>query len=184
MFGFGKSIKDPLADAKTAERWLPTFPANDRWRSTRPSWPSSARCTERDANRTPARLEAVFRLDRRSEALRRTLTAQYLEHGSRSSRVESQLWQALFDLTQGFLLCYQAFAREVERSRAKQPVACAAAGADRAPDHPPRPRRQESACIATSSGFRPSWADLHSLFQSRARRRSSGSRWRRWPTAH
>ena len=22
MFGFGKSIKDPLADAKTAERWL------------------------------------------------------------------------------------------------------------------------------------------------------------------
>ena len=29
MFGFGKTIKDPLVDAKTAERWLGLFPAND-----------------------------------------------------------------------------------------------------------------------------------------------------------
>ena len=29
MFGFGKSLKDPLADAKTVERWLATFPPND-----------------------------------------------------------------------------------------------------------------------------------------------------------
>ena len=43
------------------------------------------------------------------------LTAQYLEHGNRSTRVESQLWQALFDLTQGFLLCYQAFEREISQ---------------------------------------------------------------------
>src|SRR5262249_12480587 len=38
---------------------------------------------------------------------------QYLAQGTRSSRVETQLWQALFDLTQVFLQCYQAFAREL-----------------------------------------------------------------------
>jgi hypothetical protein len=37
MFGFGKSIKDPLADAKTTERWLSTFRRTIRWRRTRPS---------------------------------------------------------------------------------------------------------------------------------------------------
>ena len=29
MFRFGKAPKDPLADAKTAERWLASFPASD-----------------------------------------------------------------------------------------------------------------------------------------------------------
>ncbi len=29
MFGFGKTTKDPLADAKSAERWLASFPAGD-----------------------------------------------------------------------------------------------------------------------------------------------------------
>ena len=46
-------------------------------------------------------------------ASRQHVPAQYLDHGNRSTRVESQLWQALFDLAQGLLLCYQAFAREV-----------------------------------------------------------------------
>src|SRR5690348_8499233 len=113
MFGFGKSIKDPLADAKTAERWLSTFPANDPLAAHSAILTELGALSERTAHRAPARLEAVFRLDVQSEALRRTLTSQYHEHGIRSSRVESQLWQAMFDLTQGFLLCYQAFAREV-----------------------------------------------------------------------
>jgi len=29
MFRFGKAPKDPLADAKTAERWFASFPASD-----------------------------------------------------------------------------------------------------------------------------------------------------------
>ena len=29
MFGFGRSTKDPLADKKTVERWLASFPASD-----------------------------------------------------------------------------------------------------------------------------------------------------------
>jgi hypothetical protein len=58
-------------------------------------------------------LEAVFRADTLAQPLREALTAQYIEHASRSSRIEHQLWSALFDLTQAFLLAYQAFATDV-----------------------------------------------------------------------
>lgn len=115
MFRFGKSPKDPLADAKTAERWLASFPANDPLAVHSALLVELGALTERDARRAPARLEAVFYLDVQSEALRKSLTAQYLEHGNRSTRIESQLWQALFDLTQGFLRCYQAFEREISQ---------------------------------------------------------------------
>jgi hypothetical protein len=113
MFGFGKTIKDPLVDAKTAERWLGLFPVNDPLAMHGAVLAELGRLTERIAKRTPGRLEAVFFVDRSTDSLRKSLTAQYLEHGNRSTRVESQLWQALFDLTQTFLLCYQAFAREL-----------------------------------------------------------------------
>ena len=115
MFRFGKAPKDPLADAKTAERWLASFPASDPLAVHSALLVELGALTERDARRAPARLEAVFHLDVQTEALRKSLTAQYLEHGNRSTRVESQLWQALFDLTQGFLLCYQAFEREISQ---------------------------------------------------------------------
>jgi len=113
MFGFGKTTKDPLSDGKTVERWLAGFPANDPLALHGSMLGELGRATERDAKRTPVRLEAIFRADLHTEPLRKSLTAQYLEHGSRSTKVENQLWQALFDLTQGFLLCYQAFAQEV-----------------------------------------------------------------------
>src|SRR3989442_3858157 len=113
MFGFRKTIKEPLADAKTAQRWLASFPANDPLAIHGAVMVGLGRLTERDAKRTPARLEAVFCVDRFTDPLRKNLTAQYLEHSNRSTRVENQLWQALFDLTQGFLFCYQALAREV-----------------------------------------------------------------------
>jgi hypothetical protein len=113
MLGFGRSSRDPLVDAKSAERWLAGFSANDHMALHGAVLAELRRLTERDAKRTPARLEAVFQVDRRTNAVRETLTEQYLGQGNRSSRVENQLWQALFDLTQGFLLCYQAFAREI-----------------------------------------------------------------------
>ena len=113
MFRFGKKPKDHLADARGAERWLAAFSANDLFAMHAAVLAELGRLTERDAKRTPPRLEAVFLVDRKTSPVRETLTAQYLEHGNRSTRVEGQLWQALFDLTQGFLLCYQAFAREV-----------------------------------------------------------------------
>ncbi len=164
MFGFGKSIKDPLADAKTAERWLSTFPANDPLAAHSAILTELGALSERNAHRTPSRLEAVFRLDVQCEALRRTLSSQYHEHGSRSSRVESQLWQAMFDLTQGFLLCYQAFAREVSdhaqsnRWRALLPELIARQIVHHGLDAKIRLYRYEQWIPAR-------WSDLHSLFQ-------------------
>ena len=42
------------------------------------------------------------------------LVAQYIAHSTRSSKLEGQLWQALFQLTQSFQACYAAFAREIK----------------------------------------------------------------------
>ena len=165
MFGLGKSSKDPLADAKTAERWLAGFPATDPLAVHSALLVELGTLTERDARRTPARLEAVFYLDVQTEALRKSLTAQYLEHGNRSTRVESQLWQALFDLTQGFLLCYQAFDREINqysqnnRWQLLQPQLIARQIIHHGLDAKIRLYRYEQWIPAR-------WVDLHSLFQT------------------
>lgn len=165
MFGFGKSQKDPLADAKSAERWLASFPTSDPLAVHAGLLVELGALTERDARRTPARLEAVFYLDAQTEGLRKSLTAQYLEHGNRSTRVESQLWQALFDLTQGFLLCYQAFDRDISqfaqnnRWQSLQPQLIARQIIHQGLDAKIRLYRYEQWIPAR-------WVDLHTLFQT------------------
>ena len=119
MFGIGKDRKDPLADAKAAERWYASLPSNDPVAIQHDVLAELARVAEPGARRTAQTLEAVFRVDLETRNLRRTLFAQYLEHASRSARIETQLWQALFDLTQGFLACYAAFGGEVSTHRAR-----------------------------------------------------------------
>ncbi len=113
MFGFGKSSRDPLSDVKSAERWLAAFPGNDPLAVHVEVLNELGHVAERTTKRTPAMLEAVFYVDSHTESLRSALTAQYIEHASRSSRIENQLWSAMFDMTQAFLLAYQAFSREV-----------------------------------------------------------------------
>jgi hypothetical protein len=112
MFSFGKPPRDPLADVKSVERWLAGFPANDPLALHAAILAELGRLAERDARRGPSQLEAVFALDARTAELRATLTAQYAEHASRSSKIENQIWSGLFDLTQAFLVAYQAFSRE------------------------------------------------------------------------
>ena len=112
MFGFGKTTKDPLADAKSAERWLAAFPTNDPLAIHAELLSELARLGQPDARRTLSQLEAVFALDAGTHELRRTLTSQYIEHANRSGRIEKQLWSALFDLTQAFLAAYHAFSRD------------------------------------------------------------------------
>lgn len=164
MFGFGKTAKDPLTDAKTAERWFGSFPTLDPMALHSAVLVELGKLTERDAKRTPARLEAVFRADRFTDALRKHLTAQYLDHASRSTRIESQLWQALFDLTQGFLTCYQAFGREISRHAQSNkwqsllPELIARQIAHQGLDAKIRLFRYEQWIPAK-------WAELHSLFQ-------------------
>ena len=165
MFGFGKSTKDPLADKKAVERWLANFPANDPLGTHAAVLTELGALAERHAIRTPSRLEAVFHLDHLSDPLRRSLTAQYLEHGTRSSKVEGQIWQALFDLTQGFLLCYQAFGRDIAGNAQSnkwenlRPELIARQIMHQGLDAKIRLYRYEQWIPAR-------WADLHALFQT------------------
>ena len=113
MFGLGKKTLGRLRDARSAERWLATLPVNDPLVVQREVLAELRSLADRTSRRTPAVLEAVFIVDVHANNLVRILTSQYTEHANRSSKIEKQLWQALFDLTQGFQACYAAFAREI-----------------------------------------------------------------------
>ncbi|HVO89956.1 MAG TPA: hypothetical protein VMV45_15560 [Casimicrobiaceae bacterium] len=108
-----RSKSDPLADRKSAERWLATFPSSDPLALHAQLIDALAQTAQQAARRTPARLEAVLACDTGTLKMRKALSAQYLQHASRSSKIEQQLWSALFELTQAFLVAYAAFARDV-----------------------------------------------------------------------
>jgi len=109
---FREDPETPLADAKSARRWLVTLPANDPLAIQRAVVAALDKVAERTARRTPAGLAAVFAVDLHLEPVVSNLVAQYTAHANRSSKIESQLWEALFQLTQAFQACYAAFARE------------------------------------------------------------------------
>jgi len=113
MFGFGKSNKDPLSDVRAADRWLSTLPGGDTLAVHSDVIAQLERVAGQTTERTPHRLRAVFHVDAQTGTQRRALIAQYIEHASRSSKIENQLWTALFGLTQSFLHTYQSFAREI-----------------------------------------------------------------------
>jgi len=113
MFGFSKTIKDPLADPKTVDRWFASHPPGDPLAVHAELMSALGAIAERGRSRTPAHLAAVFRADLVATGLRESLTAQYIEHANRSSRIEHQLWSALFDLSQAFLQSYAAFMQDV-----------------------------------------------------------------------
>jgi len=113
MFGFSKTIKDPLADPKTVDRWFASHPPGDPLAVHAELMSALGAIADRGRTRTPAHLAAVFRADLVATGLRESLTAQYIEHANRSSRIEHQLWSALFDLSQAFLQSYAAFMQDV-----------------------------------------------------------------------
>lgn len=126
MFGFRKSTKGPLADPRSTARWLATLPPTDAVAIHTEVTQELEQLVEAPGPRTPAQLQAIFRTDAHSAPHRRTLVKQYLEHATRSSRIENQLWTALFGLSQTFLSAYQACARDIDRNpssrwRALQP---------------------------------------------------------------
>ncbi|MBS0321569.1 MAG: hypothetical protein JSR18_13575 [Proteobacteria bacterium] len=165
MFGFSRSQKDPLADRKSAERWLAAFPGTDPLAMHAEVLTELGRLAERGARRSPPVLEAVFYVDEHTAALRAALTAQYIEHATRSSRIENQLWSALFDLSQAFLVAYQSFARDVDdhlqsnRWQVHVPELVARQVVHLAHDARIRLYRYEQWIPAK-------WAELHALFTS------------------
>ena len=109
MFGFLRSRKDPLADARSAERWFAAPVATDTLSRKQELIAALGRITAPTAKLTPRRLGALFVMDAHAEQLFRALTAQYVEHANRSAKIERQLWTALFDLSQAFQAAFRSY---------------------------------------------------------------------------
>jgi hypothetical protein len=109
MFGFLKSRRDPLADARAAARWFTAPATADALAFKQELIAELGRITGPTAKLTPRRLSALFVIDSLAENLFRSLIAQYVEHASRSAKIERQLWSALFDLSQAFQTAFRAY---------------------------------------------------------------------------
>ena len=155
-------------------------PARDRARG--PGRARQAlRAATRDARRRGSRRCSASTSTRKG--LRDTLVAQYLEHASRSSKIENQLWQALFDLSQGFLACYariRARSLRVTRRARNGRRCCPSSSRGRSCTSG---STRGSGSSATSSGSRRNGPSCTRSSRSRARARSSAIRWSPMPRA-
>ena len=104
----GKDAVDPLPNAKSAAVWLRQLPALDvigrqqqvthaldAMRKTQPVF---------DA----ARINAIQFVDAALGADRRQLIKQYVENAENSPKLADRIWQALWELSQAFMLSYQS----------------------------------------------------------------------------
>ena len=111
MFGLGNSRNDPLADARSAERWIAAGVTSDALTMHERIRSVLAAVAAPGIELTPKRLAALFVIDAHAQGLFKALTAQYVGHAGRSAKIERQIWAAIFDLTQAFQTALQTFAR-------------------------------------------------------------------------
>ena len=111
MFGFltpqGRDSGDPLQSAKAAGAWLRQLPALDvigRQQHVIRAL-DAVRGTQRamDLNR----INAIQFVDAALGADRRQLIKQYIENIENSPKLAERIWQALWEMSQGFTLAYQ-----------------------------------------------------------------------------
>jgi len=112
MFGFlsshSKDADDPLVSPRATAVWLKQLPALDV--IGRQQHVMRALDALRQSRRPlePSRLQAVEFLDSALGADRRQLIKQYVENHDTAPKLAERIWQAIYDLTQGFLSSYQA----------------------------------------------------------------------------
>jgi len=111
MFGFltsgAKEIADPLVSVKTTSAWLRQLPPLDV--IGRQQHVMGALDAMRQSRRPvdPARAQAVQFLDAALGADRRQLIKQYVENYDAAPKLSERIWQAIYDLSQGFIYAYQ-----------------------------------------------------------------------------
>ena len=122
MFGFltpaAKETTDPLASVKGVTAWLRELPAQDvvgRQHSVMRAF-DEMRQSRRPVD--PGRAQAVQLLDAALGADRRQLIKQYVENVDGAAKLSNTLWQAVFDMSQGFLYAYQCALDEALRQSA------------------------------------------------------------------
>ncbi|HQU47718.1 MAG TPA: hypothetical protein PLM09_01085 [Casimicrobiaceae bacterium] len=116
MFEFltspGKDSTDPLVTAKSVSGWLRQLPALDvvgRQQHVMRAF-DGMRLSRKPID--PARVLAIQFLDSALGADRRQLIKQYVENVETGPRLAERLWQAVYELTQGFMSAYQASLEE------------------------------------------------------------------------
>ena len=104
----GKDNSDPLLNAKTAAAWLRELPALDvigRQQQVTEAL-DAMRKAQRDID--ISRVNAIQFVDAALGADRRQLIKQYVENADGSPKLAERIWQALWELSQAFMLTYQA----------------------------------------------------------------------------
>jgi hypothetical protein len=116
MFGFltsgAKEITDPLASAKSVASWLRQLPALDvigRQQHVMRAFDAMRQSRKSDRH---ARVQAVEFLDAALGADRRQLIKQYVENYDGNPKLAERIWQAIYDLSQGFMYAYQSSLEE------------------------------------------------------------------------
>jgi hypothetical protein len=107
-----KEPADPLVSVKTVSGWLRHLPALDvvgRQQNVMRAFDAMRQ------SRKPVdtgRVQAIEYLDAALGADRRQLTKQYVENFDTSAKLGDRLWQAIYDLSQGFIYAYQSALEE------------------------------------------------------------------------
>jgi hypothetical protein len=119
MFGFltpgTKDAADPLVSAKSASAWLRQLPAQDvigRQQHVMRAFDGMRQ------SRKPvdlARVQAIEFLDAALGADRRQLIKQYVENHDSAPKLAERIWQAIYDMSQGFIYAYQTALEEALR---------------------------------------------------------------------
>jgi len=119
MFGFlgthNKDANDPLTSGRNTSVWLKQLPAQDvigRQQHVMRAF-DALRQSRRPFDL--GRVQAIEYLDSALGADRRQLMKQYVENHDATGKLAERIWQAAYDLTQGFLHAYQTGLEEAVR---------------------------------------------------------------------
>jgi hypothetical protein len=110
MLGFltpqAKDSADPLLSAKTAGAWLRELPALDVVGRQQHVIRALDKMRKSQAVVDLARVGAIQFVDAALGADRRQLIKQYIENAESSPKLADRIWQALWEMSQGFTLAY------------------------------------------------------------------------------
>ncbi len=116
MFGFltpqAKDHPDPLLTPRTASAWLRQLPTLDVIGRQQRVMRAFDGMRQSRKGPDPARVAAIQFLDAALGTDRRQLTKQYVENIDGSNRLAERIWQAIHEMTQGFIYAYQAALEE------------------------------------------------------------------------
>ena len=112
MFGFltpqPKDAPDPLQNVKTAAAWLRQLPALDVMGRQQQVIRALGNMRKLGRAYDLNRINAIEFLDAALGADRRQLIKQYIENAESSAKLADRIWLALWEMTQAFMLAYQA----------------------------------------------------------------------------